>query len=104
VRHFSFPPFVLTLLNRYSNAGMAGTYLSDELQKKISANWFLFCLRVTAGLIGSLLLWTGIYDLIDGYTVDNSLGKDVVLLVGGLLGLAVTGTFYGKTDCVLNPC
>jgi hypothetical protein len=74
---------------------MPGSFLPDVLIKKTYHNPFYFWIRVTLGLIGSLLIWTGVYNLIDGYTVENTFARNVFVLLLGFAGLASTHTFYG---------
>jgi prepilin signal peptidase PulO-like enzyme (type II secretory pathway) len=89
---------------RYANAGLPGTFYSDKVQSYLSANLWLFVFRVSLGLIGSLLLWTGIYNIIDAYTVESSLYKDLVTLFVGFIGLALSGTFYGTYIMTCDKC
>jgi hypothetical protein len=89
----------LKIILRYANAGIAGTYYSENFQSFLAKSIWLFFFRVTLGLLGSLFVWTGVYNIIDAYTVEDSLYKDLVTLCIGLFGLAVTGTFYGKVFC-----
>lgn len=74
----------------YGNAGMPGTYFPETCHW----NEHVVIFRVIFGLVGSVLTWTGLYNILDGYTVEQSFLRDVCAALIGFIGLAATDTFY----------
>jgi hypothetical protein len=74
----------------YGNAGMPGTYFPE------TCHWdqHVVIFRVMFGLVGSVLTWTGLYNILDGYTVEETLWRDLAAAAIGFSGLAITDTFY----------
>lgn len=78
------------------NAGLPGfsTVRRLESPKVFSnpSNQFNFALKVCFALIGSVFIWTGIYNLLDLYVSFSSPIKDAIMILMGLVGLAATNT------------
>lgn len=80
----------------YSNAGLDAGFLHPRFSHPKG----VYVFRLVLAWVGTMLMWAGLYNLIDLHAIPPDYRTlyrteiDVSLLVGGLLILVLTDTFY----------
>eukprot|EP00048_Salpingoeca_helianthica_P007839 m.115327 g.115327 ORF g.115327 m.115327 type:complete len:607 (-) comp14447_c1_seq1:957-2777(-) len=75
----------------YGNGGLGGGYFP---QSESFTSTIPLLIRAILGLVGSVLIWVGLYDLLDLYSFPDSPLRDSCFLLGGMLTLLFTRGFY----------
>jgi hypothetical protein len=80
----------------YSNAGLDAGFLPPRFSKPYG----MYCFRLVLSWVGTMLMWAGLYNLIDLHAIPTSLRVnyrvevDLTLFFGGVVLLILTDSFY----------
>ena len=72
----------------YGNVGMGGCYLPVWVRKSLPIAY----LRAAVSLPASIYLWTGCYDLMSWFVLDDFIWWDVALISVGMIMMEMLGT------------
>jgi hypothetical protein len=78
----------------YGNSGLPGSFL--RYNWKWNRKAWIVVLRATFSLVGAVLTWTGIYNILDVHLglSSYSLLRNIAFFVVGWIGTVLTNTFY----------
>eukprot|EP00051_Salpingoeca_urceolata_P029476 m.490040 g.490040 ORF g.490040 m.490040 type:complete len:362 (+) comp27370_c0_seq1:66-1151(+) len=74
----------------YANAGLGGSYLPVWVRRNRVLHW----VRTVVGMWGSFMFWIGCYNVLSLHVAENTLLRNILLVVIGLVVLVATNTFF----------